>query len=200
MVVGSLHIEERSALGAEDDVLRDREAVHQHEVLVDHADAERDRVAGRVDPYLLTADGDPALIRRVQAVQDPHQGRLPGAVLADQGVHLTLQEGEVHVIVRDDARETLRDPGQHDERGACAPRFAVIVPGLCAHVPAGPYGSVGTLTWPPTILSRAVSIAALISSVSRLGSPEPYATPSSAIVRTIPPGLNVPSPADLMTL
>ena len=52
--VGSLHIEERSTFGTEDDVLGDREAVHQHEVLVDHADAERDRVAGRVDPYVLT--------------------------------------------------------------------------------------------------------------------------------------------------
>ena len=48
-----LGMQDRAALVAEDDVLGDREGVHQHEVLVDHADAERDRVARRRDLHLL---------------------------------------------------------------------------------------------------------------------------------------------------
>ena len=37
--------EQRAVLGAENDVLEDGEIVDQHEVLVDHADAERERMA-----------------------------------------------------------------------------------------------------------------------------------------------------------
>ena len=77
-----------STLVAQDDVLGDGERVHQHEVLVDHADAQGDRVARRRDLHLLAADRDPAAIGRIHPVQHPHQRGLPRAVLADQRVHL----------------------------------------------------------------------------------------------------------------
>ena len=75
-------------LHAEGDVLRDREHGHEHEVLVHHPDAGRDGVLRRVELGLLAVEQDLALVRLQQPVQDVHQGRLAGAVLAEQGVHL----------------------------------------------------------------------------------------------------------------
>ena len=43
---GDARGEQRAALGAEHDVLEHGEILDQHEVLVHHADAERDRVVG----------------------------------------------------------------------------------------------------------------------------------------------------------
>ena len=42
----------------------------------------------------------------VEAVEDVHQRRLAGAVLAEQRVHLAAPQVEVDAVVRDDARET----------------------------------------------------------------------------------------------
>ena len=75
-------------LHAEGDVLRDREHGHEHEVLVHHSDAGRDGVLGRMELDALPVEQDLALVRLQQPVQDVHQGRLAGAVLAEQGVHL----------------------------------------------------------------------------------------------------------------
>ena len=47
--LGDALVEQRLALGAEDDVLDDGEVLDQHEMLVHHADAERDGVVGRLD-------------------------------------------------------------------------------------------------------------------------------------------------------
>ena len=74
----------RGRLGAEHDVLQHGEVVGQHEVLVHHADAGRDRV-GRASGRRPGSPsiGDRALVRLLHAVEDLHQGRLAGAVLAD---------------------------------------------------------------------------------------------------------------------
>ncbi|EPJ40977.1 putative ABC transporter ATP-binding protein YufO [Streptomyces afghaniensis 772] len=101
-------------LAAEHDVLEDREVVGEHEVLVDHADAADDGVGRRREADLLAVDGDGALVRLLHAVEDLHQRRLAGAVLADEGVHGALADAEVDVVVGHDARETLRDPGELD--------------------------------------------------------------------------------------
>src|SRR5258706_16133592 len=47
-----------------------------------------------------------------QAVDDVHQCRLAGAVLADQGVDLARAHRQVDVVVGDHARPRLRDPAQ----------------------------------------------------------------------------------------
>ena len=65
----------------------------------------------------LPAITDLALVRVVEPVEDVHQRRLAGAVLAEQGVDLALPQVEVDVVVRDDAREALRDVA-HLEHGA----------------------------------------------------------------------------------
>ena len=52
---------------------------------------------------------DLALVRPGQAVEDVHQRRLAGAVLAEQGVDLAGPDVEVDVVVGDDARVALGD-------------------------------------------------------------------------------------------
>ncbi len=120
-------VEDGAALLAQDDVLGDGERVDQHEVLVDHADPERDRVARRRDLRLLPADEDPCRRRRDtsrtarasawtcrrrsrRSARGPRRGGARGR----------------HVVVREHAREPLRDVLEHDEgRGAVAPRPVV---------------------------------------------------------------------------
>ena len=120
-------IETGSPLLAEDDVLGDREGIDEHEVLVDHADPERDGVSRRADLHLLAPHADAAAVRRVHAVEHPHQSRLAGPVLADQRMDLARPELEVDLVVGQHAREALGDALERDEgRGAAAPRpFAV---------------------------------------------------------------------------
>ncbi len=99
-------------LAAENDVLQDGEVVGEHEVLVHHADAAGDGVAGRVEGDLLPVDGDGALVRLLHAVEDLHQSRLAGAVLTDQGMDRALADGDRDVLVGDDAGEALCDAVQ----------------------------------------------------------------------------------------
>src|SRR5262245_5668090 len=94
---------------AEHDVLCDGHHRDQHEVLVDHSDPDVDRVARRAHGDRLALDEDLALVGLVEAVEDVHQGRLAGAVLAEERVHLAAAQVEVDAVVRDDAREALRD-------------------------------------------------------------------------------------------
>ena len=102
-------------LDSQHDVLGDRHHRDQHEVLVDHADPQVDRVARRAHLDRLAVDQDLALVRPVEAVEDVHQRRLPGAVLAEQGVNLAAAQVEVDLVVRDHAREALRDALQLEE-------------------------------------------------------------------------------------
>jgi hypothetical protein len=123
LLLRPFRLEDRAALVAEDHVLGDGERVDQHEVLVDHPDPPRDRIARGVDPDLLALDHDPPRVRRVHAVEDPHQGGLAGTVLSDQGMHLAGAELQGDIVVRDDPGEALRDALERDEgRGALAPR------------------------------------------------------------------------------
>ena len=62
-------------------------------------------------------DEDRALIGGVQTVEDVHQGRLTGAVLAEQAVDLTGLHDEVDVIVGDETAEPLRDATEFELHG-----------------------------------------------------------------------------------
>jgi hypothetical protein len=116
-----VHVEERPAarLGREDDVLRHRHYRYEHEVLVHHAHAPIDRIAGRRDANGLPVQMDLALVGVVEPVEDVHERRLARAVLAEQGVHLALGQLEVDAVVGDHPREALRDSLQFEERGVC---------------------------------------------------------------------------------
>ncbi len=103
-----------AAVIAEDHVLGDRERRHEPEVLMHHADARVERLARRGERDGSTAQRDLAFVGPVEAGQDVRERRLAGAVLAEQRVHLALGCLEVDGVVRDDAREPLRDPAEGD--------------------------------------------------------------------------------------
>ena len=65
----------------------------------------------------FAVEQDLALVRPVEAVEDVHQRRLAGAVLAEQRVHLAALEVEVDAVVRDDPRKPLRDPAKLQDGG-----------------------------------------------------------------------------------
>jgi hypothetical protein len=99
-------------LGGEDDVLGHRHHRDQHEVLVHHPDPVLDRGLGRAQVRRLAVDPDLALVGPVEPVEDVHQRRLAGPVLAEEGVHLALAQVEIDAVVRDDSGEALRDPAK----------------------------------------------------------------------------------------
>ncbi len=109
-------------LGREHDVLGDRHHRNQHEVLVHHPDAVLDRRLRRAQLRRLAVDQDLALVRPVEPVDDVHQRRLAGTVLAEQRVHLALAQVEVDGVVRDDAWEALRDPTKLENGPLVHPR------------------------------------------------------------------------------
>ena len=116
-----------AAVVAEDDVLRHREGLDEPEMLVHHRDPGLERVARRVEVHPAAVDEDLAVVRPVEAREDVRERALARAVLAEQRVHLAGGGLEVDALVRDDAREALRDPAHRDGgrgRGAAgAPPF-----------------------------------------------------------------------------
>ena len=106
--------EQRAALGAEHDVLEHAERRHQHEVLMHHADAVADRLARRADPDRLAVDADFAGVGLVEAVENRHQRRFAGAVLADDAVDDAAFDDEIDVIVGVNRAEALVDADQFD--------------------------------------------------------------------------------------
>ena len=106
-----------AAVVAEHDVLGHGERLHEPEVLVHHAHAGVERIPRRMEVHLLAIELDLALVRAVEPGEDVRECRLPRAVLPEQGVHLADPRLEVDVLVRDDAREALRDPAHpHGKR------------------------------------------------------------------------------------
>ncbi len=103
-------------LGAEHHVLGDGEHRHEHEVLVHHADAGRDRVARTADLHRLVVDQDLALVGLEQPVEDVHQRRLAGAVLAEQGMDLAGLDGQGYVVVGHEVAEALGDAAQFESQ------------------------------------------------------------------------------------
>ena len=110
----------RHRLLAEQDVLGHRQHRHQHEVLVDHADAAPDGVVRAGDLDCLAVEQDLAGIGHGQAVEDVHEGALAGAVLAEQGVDLPLADLEVDAVVGHDPGVALGDAA-HLEHGRFRP-------------------------------------------------------------------------------
>ncbi len=105
------------AAEAQGHVLGDRQRRHEHEMLVDHADAPPDRIVRRGDPHLFAVQTDRALVGPVEPVEDLHERALASPVLTEQRVDLTGLDRQIDVVVGDDAGETLRDP-PHLEHGS----------------------------------------------------------------------------------
>ena len=71
-----------------------------------------DGVGGDGERHRLAVDADRALVGLLHAVEDLHQGRLAGAVLAHDGVDGAAAHGDVDVVVGHDPREPLGDAAQ----------------------------------------------------------------------------------------
>ena len=99
-------------LVVEEDVLRRRQRRHETHFLEDHADPRALGGFGRVLFERLAIDLDTARGRRMDAVQDLEDGRLAGAVLAEQRVDLADEHVEADVAERGHAAEGLRDACQ----------------------------------------------------------------------------------------
>ena len=108
---GLLLLQEAVAAGlhAQDDVVQDREALHQLEVLVDHADPQGVGVVGVLDLHHLAVLFDGALLRLVQAEEHAHERGLARAVLSQQGVDLSPLQLERDVVVGDDPWKAFGD-------------------------------------------------------------------------------------------
>ena len=103
-------VQQRFAFRAEDDVLDDGEILDQHEMLMDHADAGGDGVVRRPDRGRLSAHQDLAAVGMIEAVEDRHQRRLAGAILADNAVDGPALDLQIDVAVGANGTETLVDP------------------------------------------------------------------------------------------
>ena len=104
--------EQPHRLAAQDDVLQNGHLLLQHEVLVHHPKPGADRVLRRCPPPLLSVDLDAARLGPDQPEQHVHQGRLAGAVLADNGEDLAGLDLDRHVVDRDLRAEADADAVQ----------------------------------------------------------------------------------------
>src|SRR5208283_6179705 len=91
-------VDERGRVGAADDeILRRRQRGNQGEVLVDHADAERLRLARIAHGDFGAVDQELAAVGRVEAHDAFDEGRLSRAVLAEQRVERARRHGDRNV-------------------------------------------------------------------------------------------------------
>src|SRR6185437_1206902 len=129
-------------LHPEDDILEDGEIVDQHEVLVHHADAERQRTARIADVGQLAVDENLPAVGGVEAVENRHQRRLAGAVLPDNAVDGAARHRQIDVAVGPDGAEALVDAleldGPWGSSGPGGPLLIIGRRGLRAHRAALP--------------------------------------------------------------
>src|SRR5260370_3146908 len=106
--------EQRAARGAEHHGFEHAERRHQHEMLMHHADAVADRLLRRADAHRLAIDADFTRVGLIEAVENRHQRRFAGAVLADDAVYDASLDSKIHVLVGMNRAETLVDANQFD--------------------------------------------------------------------------------------
>ena len=107
----------RPALDSENDVFQHGEILHQHEMLVDHADAGGDRLVGAPQVDRPPVNPDLARVRGMKSVDDVHQRRLPGSVLANQAVHRARGDRKGHSPIGVDHTKAFVDSAQLKRRG-----------------------------------------------------------------------------------
>src|ERR1051325_9524605 len=107
---GTLEIEGQTGSGfsTEHDVLGYGHRLDQHEVLVDHADTERDRVVRRFDVTRFAVDDDFATVGSVETISDVHRRRFARAVLADNGMDRPGLNDYVDMVISKNVAESFR--------------------------------------------------------------------------------------------
>lgn len=92
------------------DVLDHREGLEEREVLEHHADAHLPGLGGVLDGDGLAFPADLPRVRVGDAVDELHERRFPGAVLAQDRMDLPGHDREADIVVGDDRRVDLADP------------------------------------------------------------------------------------------
>ena len=115
--LGARGVQAPAGLGPQHHVVQRAQRVHEHEVLVHHADAQGNRLAAAGDARGLALDLDLARIGLVEAVEDGHQRALAGAVFTDDAVHSAGGHAQLHVAVGLHGAEALVDVAHLDRRG-----------------------------------------------------------------------------------
>ena len=93
------HVAQRSLhrlLAAEEDVLPNAQIRCKGKILVNGLDAGAPRLQGGGEGHRLAVQEDRAAVGLQGSREDVHQGRLAGAVVADQSHHLTLVDVQIH--------------------------------------------------------------------------------------------------------
>ena len=132
--LGQRGAQHRAFFRAQHDVFEDGERLHQHEVLVHHADPGGDGVVGAADIAHLAIDADLAAIGLIEPVEDRHQRGLARAVLADDAVDRARPDLQRNVLVGLDRPERLGNAGQLDRRRSPTLSHAIVPAWM--HAPA----------------------------------------------------------------
>src|SRR5262249_13153471 len=90
------------------------EVIYQHEVLMHHADAGGDGVMRAVNAAGLATDAALASIGLVVAIEDAHQRRLAGPILADDAVDRAARDRDRDGASGAHRAEALADADQFD--------------------------------------------------------------------------------------
>ena len=101
---------------AHDDIVLRCEYVDLLEMLVNHADAEPQRIARRGDGTLLPADEDRTVVWMIDARKHIHKRCLAGSIFAKQGENLALLDGQVDIIIGDNRAKGLCNIFQFDRK------------------------------------------------------------------------------------
>ena len=166
----SVRVQRHAAAGreAEGDILRHRQGRDEHKVLMDHADTVADRVGRGADGHGSAVDEDVPGVRLIQPVQDAHQRRLAGAVLAQQRVDLPGTGVEGHPVVGDDPGEALDDAAQLDAGEVVGHGDAQCHRGRAVDGPAPnsrePYSAGSVMVMLPSAIPAAVWSARALTS------------------------------------
>ncbi len=126
-------------LAPDEDVLDDGEVREERRLLVDHGDPGVPGIGRPREHQLGAVDEHAAGVGCVHAGEDLDEGRLAGAVLADESVRLARVEIDRDVVERPDRPEALRSVLDREERRPLGGRAAA---GASAR--PSPVGSDGT--------------------------------------------------------
>ena len=96
-------------LGAQENVLRHRELGDDRQLLMNHADTDRLRIAGRTEQGFAAIEPHHAVEHGVDAGDDFHQRALAGPVLPDQPVDLARTKVEIDAFKGRHAAEPFAD-------------------------------------------------------------------------------------------
>jgi len=104
------HAGDDNRLMAQEDVARHIQMRHQVQFLVDHADSLALHQGRGTAQHRFAIEGKPAAIGLVRAGENFDEGGLPRTIFTDKRVDFATAHAEIHLIKRDDTRETLAHP------------------------------------------------------------------------------------------